>query len=197
MSKQVNSFLGKIKSDFKKIILGNVIINGLFLIFGVMIFFNAKITLEVAGVITGIYFVIFGLYGIFEFSLRNRLPIFKKNIFVGILEIILGIFMMFNPFKIIKIITFALGIYLIIIALGKLYESIRFKKYGFDGWLIMLVTSLLLLAFGIFIAINPMASMDLAQAAGIFIILSSILEICNLIMILSRAKEIEKLLKKD
>ena len=61
----------------------------------------------------------------------------------------------------------------------------------------MLVTSFVLLIFGVFIAVNPMAAMDLVQVAAIFIILSSILEICNLIMIYSKAKDIVKLFKKE
>ena len=59
----------------------------------------------------------------------------------------------------------------------------------------MLVTSFILLIFGVFIAVNPMASMDIIQAMAIFIILSSILEICNLIMIYSKAKSIMSLFK--
>ena len=80
----------------------------------------------------------------------------------------------------------------------KLLESFNFKKYGYDGWLIMLVTSFLLLIFGVFIAVNPLeASMDIIQVMAIFIILSSILEICNLIMIYSKTKDILKLFKNE
>jgi len=102
---------------------------------------------------------------------------------------------MFNPFKIVKILTFALGIYLVIVSIGKLLETFNLKKYGYDGWLVLLVTSLLLLVFGVFIAVNPMSSMDIIQVMAIFIILSSILEVCNLIMIYSKAKEIVNLFK--
>lgn len=195
MAKKEKTFLDKIKMDFGKMILGNIILNILFLIFGIIIFMNANLTIEVVGVIAGIYFIIFGVFGIVEYFSRDTLPIFKYNIFVGILDVILGFFIMFNPLNIAKIVTFALGIYLIIVALNKLIESFGLKKYGYDGWLILLVTSILLLIFGVFITINPMASMDLVQAMAIFIILSSILEICNLIMIYSKANDIVKLLK--
>lgn len=195
MAKKEKTFLDKIKMDFGKMILGNIILNILFLIFGIIIFMNANLTIEVVGVIAGIYFIIFGVFRILEYFSRDTLPIFKYSIFVGILEVILGFFIMFNPLNIAKIVTFALGIYLIIVALNKLIESFGLKKYGYDGWLILLVTSILLLIFGVFITINPMASMDLVQAMAIFIILSSILEICNLIMIYSKANDIVKLLK--
>lgn len=195
MAKKEKTFLDVVRSDFGKIILGSLILNVLFLVFGIIIFMNAQMTIEAVGVVTGIYFILFGIFGIFEFFSRNSLPIFRYKIFESILIIILGLFIMVNPFKIVKILTFALGIYLIIVSISKLLETFSLKKYGYDGWLIMLVTSFLLLVFGVFIAVNPMASMDLVQAMAIFIILSSILEICNLIMIYSKARDIAKLFK--
>lgn len=191
------TFLEKLKGDFGKLILGSIILNILFLIFGIIIFMNVNLTIEVVGVIIGIYFVVFGLFDIVEYLSKNIAPIFKYKIFGAVVSILLGLFIIFNPFKIVKIITFTLGIYLVVISILKLFTTFNLKKYGYDGWLVMLVTSFVLLIFGVFIAVNPMAAMDLVQVAAIFIILSSILEICNLIMIYSKAKDIVKLFKKE
>ena len=62
-------------------------------------------------------------------------------------------------------------------------------------FIIISIIAIILLIFGIFILINPMAAMDLAEAAGIFIILASILEICNSIMLYTKAQDILKLFK--
>ena len=197
MVKREKTFLEKLKGDFGKLILGSIILNILFLIFGIIIFMNVNLTIEVVGVIIGIYFVVFGLFDIFEYLSKNIVPIFKYKIFGAVVSILLGLFIIFNPFKIVKIITFTLGIYLVVISILKLFTTFNLKKYGYDGWLVMLVTSFVLLIFGVFIAVNPMAAMDLVQVAAIFIILSSILEICNLIMIYSKAKDIVKLFKEE
>ena len=61
----------------------------------------------------------------------------------------------------------------------------------------MLAIAIILLIFGIFIIINPMASMDLVEATGIFIILASILEICNSIQLYTKANEVLDLFKKE
>lgn len=197
MVKKEKTFLEKLKGDFGKLILGSIILNILFLIFGIIIFMNVNLTIEVVGVIIGIYFVVFGLFDIVEYLSKNVVPIFKYKIFGAVVSILLGLFIIFNPFKIVKIITFTLGIYLVVISILKLFTTFNLKKYGYDGWLVMLVTSFVLLIFGVFIAVNPMAAMDLVQVAAIFIILSSILEICNLIMIYSKTKDIVKLFKKE
>lgn len=195
MRKKEKTVLDKLHMNFSKLVLGNIILNILFLIFGIVIYMNPYITASTAGVITGIYFMLFGVFAIFEFLMRRESPILQYKIFSGVLAIIVGIFMIVNPFKIVKILTFALGIYLIIISLVKAVESLRLKKYGYDGWTLMLVTAILLLIFGIFITVNPMAALDIVKAAGIFIILSSILEICNHLMIYGKSREIVKLFK--
>lgn len=194
--KKEKTLIDKIKLNFNKLLIGSIILNLLFLIFGATIYLNPKISLELSGIILGIYMIIFGLFAIYEFILRDNNPLFSLNILWGILAIITGLLVMINPFEIIKILTFALGIYLTIASIRKIIDSLKLKKCGYDGWSLILVIAIILLIFGIFIMINPMASMDLAEATGIFIILASILEICNSIMLYTKAKEILDLFKK-
>ena len=194
--KKEKTLLDKIKLNFNKLLIGSIVLNLLFLIFGITIYLNPRISLELAGTILGIYMIVFGLFAIYEFILRDNNPLFSLNILWGILAIITGLLVMINPFEIIKILTFALGIYLVIASVRKIMDSLKLKKYGYDGWSLILVIAIILLIFGIFIMINPMASMDLAEATGIFIILASILEICNSIMLYTKAKEILDLFKK-
>jgi len=190
------SLLDKISFDFGKIILGAIILEGIFLLTGVLMYSKPLMVANAAGIILGVYLFIYGIFQIYEFLIRKSNPLYKFNIFLGFLSIILGVIIIVNPFKLIKILTITLGIYLILTAIFKAIDALRLKKYGFDGWLILLVTSVLLLIFGIFTAIDPLASMDIIEVAGIFIILASVLEICNLIMMYGKSKEIAKLLKK-
>ncbi len=195
--KKEKTFLDKIKGDFKKIMLGSIILNILFLIFGIIIYMHPMYTLKLVGIILGIYFIFFGLLNIYKYLTRQYNPIFNYNIFLGILIIILGIFTMTNPFKLFKILTLALGIYLIVVGILKLYETIKLKKYGFDGWLLLLVEAILELLLGIYVAINPTSSMDIVEMTGIFIILGSILELVDTVLCYSKAKDIEKLFKNN
>ena len=186
----------KSKFDFSKILIGNMAVKIIFLLLGIYIYLNPTVTIEIAGVLLGIYFIIIGIFNIFEFIIRDKNPLFNFNILWGILITITGIFTISNPFQIIKILTFTLGIYLIIISLGKIINSLKLKKCEYDGWLITLVIALILLLFGIFIVINPMASKDLVEITGIFIILANILEISNLLMIYKKSEDIIKIIKK-
>lgn len=182
------------KSIFEKLIIGGIILNILFIIFGIITFINMDIVIKFAKVIVGIYFILFGILEIIEYMKDDTFHLFKNKIFMGIIFVLLGFFIIINPFKILKIVTFTLGLYLIALAINKALEAIKLKKYKFDGWLLLLTTSVMLLIFGIFIAINPMKGMDVLKAMAIFVILSSILELCNLVMVYARAKEIKKIL---
>lgn len=196
MKKQVvkeESFKKGISFDFKKIIMADIALNSIFLVMGLIIYLNPLMLLSTVGIMMGIYFMIFGMFDIYEYLKREEVPIFNYHLFLGIIAILLGLFVIFNPFKMIKILTIVLGLYLVVVAIFKGLEAGKLKKVNYDGWKLMLVIAIILLIFGVFIIINPMASMDLAEATGIFIILSSILEVCNLFMIYGKAKEIEKL----
>lgn len=195
MKKNEKSFLDKISFDFGKITIGSIILEGIFLLLGIIMYLSPITVANVAGIILGIYLVIIGIFDIYEFLMRKVNPLFNFRIVLAIITIILGILVIINPFKLIKILTCILGIYISIKAIFKGIEAYNLKKYGYDGWVIIMVTAVLLLIFGIFVAINPLAYMDIIQVAGIFMILTSILEICNLIMIYSRAKDIVKLFK--
>lgn len=195
--KKEKTLLDKMKLNFNKILIGSIILNVLFLLFGVIIYLNSRITIELTGIILGIYLMIFGVYAIYEFIIRDGNPLFRLNIFWGVLSIIAGLFVIINPFEFVKILTFTLGIYLLIISVRKIIDAFKLKKYEYDGWALMLAIAIILLIFGIFIIINPMASMDLVEATGIFIILASILEICNSIQLYTKANEVLDLFKKE
>ena len=195
--KKEKTLLDKMKLNFNKILVGSIILNVLFLLFGVIIYLNSRITIELTGIILGIYLMIFGVYAIYEFIIRDGNPLFRLNIFWGVLSIITGLFVIINPFEFVKILTFTLGIYLLIISIRKIIDAFKLKKYGYDGWALMLAIAIILLIFGIFIIINPMASMDLVEATGIFIILASILEICNSIQLYTKANEVLNLFKNE
>lgn len=195
--KKEKTLFEKIKIGFNKMLIGSIILNILFLLFGIIVYSNPRVSLELLGIFLGVYFIIFGLYEIFEFIARDNNPLYGLNILWGILAIIVGLLAIINPFGISTILTFTLGIYLIIISISKIIDAFKLRKYKYDGWALILVISIILLIFGIFIIINPIISaMEITEVTGIFIILASILEICNSIMLYSKAKDVLELFKK-
>ncbi len=195
MKKVEKGFWDKITLGFDKLVVSCIISEGLFLILGIIMYLNPISVAKISGILLGVYLIIIALFDIYEFLMRKNNPLFNLRIILAIISLILGILVIVNPFKLIKILTLILGIYIIVRAIFKGLDAYKLKKYKYDGWLIILVTAILLLIFGVFVAVNPLAYMDIIQVAGIFIMLSSILEICNLIMFYTKAKDIVKLFK--
>ena len=196
MEKKEKTIIDYFNFKYDKMILANIILTAIFLIFGIIIYLKPMMAIKTVGIIIGIAFILFGIFAIIEYLTREINPIFNLKLIYGILCIILGLFTIIDPFKLVKLLTLTLGIYLVIVAIFKIIEAFKLKKYGFDGWVLTLVVSILLLIFGIFIGINPMVYVDFVEATGIFIILASILELANLLMLYTKAKDIVKLIKK-
>ena len=195
--KKEKTLIEKLKIGFSKMLIGSIILNALFLLFGIFVYSNPRVSLNLLVIFLSIYFIIFGLYAIFEFIERNDNPLYGLNILWGILSIIVGLIAIINPFEVTSILTLALGIYLVIISISKIIEAFKLRKYKYDGWSLILVISIILLIFGIFIILNPIiAAMEITEVAGIFIILASILEICNAIMLYTKANDVLELFKK-
>ncbi len=200
MAKKNNekTFLEKIKCSFSKMLLGNIVLVGIFLIYGLIAYLNPySMSMKAAEVYLGIFLVLFGVFYLYEFLMKSEIKLFKYKVISGVTSLLLGVFVMINPFKTFGVITTILGIYLSICALLKVIVAFKFKKLKFDGWKILMVMSFILLIFGVFMGINPMKRLDYVQAAGMFIILSCILEVCVLLILYTRGKDIKELLKKD
>lgn len=194
MVKKKESLIQQLRGDFAKVSLGSVILNGLFLLYGVTIYYNPLIDLTVMRVMLGIFLVILGIYQIYEFVIRDNNPLFRFSIIWGVIAVLAGLLAITNIFNINKIFTFTLGIYLVVVALDKIINSLKLRQVSYDGWALMLNIGIILLAFGLFIMINP-ANMEDVETASMFVILASILEVSNHILLYDKAKDIETLLK--
>lgn len=194
--KNNKSILNILNWDLQKIFVASIVLDILFLIFGIFAYINPVMTQKSVAIVLGVYFLLFGLFNIYEFVMRKGFSLFKERIILGILEIGVGIFAFFCPLKIVKMLTILLGIYLIFIAIFKILDALILKKHKYDGWLIVLVISIMLLIFGVFNIINPLvASIDIVEIVSIFIILASILEITYHLILFGKYKELKKLFK--
>ncbi len=194
--KSWKGFLNILNWELKNIFIANIVIDILFLIFGIFAYINPVMTQKSVAIVLGIYFLLFGLFNVYEFVMRNNFNLFKGRLVLGLLDIGIGIFAFFCPLKIVKMLTILLGIYLISGAVFIFFDALCLKKHKYDGWLIVLVISVILLIFGVFNVINPLAaSVDMVEIVSIFVILTSILEVTYHLMMFGKYKELKKLFK--
>ena len=78
-------------------------------------------------------------------------------------------------------------------ALNKITYGVWFKIGNHSSWLITLVIGIMLIIFGILVLANPFASLTITKLVGSFLILASILDITDLILLKNKSDEITKI----
>lgn len=185
----------KIEEGFNKIIMSEMIFSIAYALFGLLVFLKSEMTNKAVGIVIGTFFLIYGIMSIFTFIDKNKIRMFHFNIFFGILSIILGIFIMFNPLSILNILNISLGIWLVVEGINKFVYFIYLKKVGDISSKVLLVSSIMLLFLGIIIIINPFRSIVITRTIGIFIMLYNILNLNDLVLLKRRGKKFLKLFK--
>ena len=185
----------KLEQEFDKMIFKEMVFSILFAILGVIIIVKSEMTNKVVGILIGLFFLCFGLYYIYTAFEKNKLKIFHYNYIFGILSIVLGILIIFNPFSIINLLNLMLGIWFIVESCNKFvyFLYLRKAKTPFKG--ILLTSSIFLMIFGIMLLFNPFTTMVITKVVGMFILLYNLINLNDLVLFKRKEKKIVELLK--
>ncbi len=120
----------KLEQGFQKIIFMEIVYAVVFAIIGLIIALNSEMTNKVVGLLMGTFLLVLGILNFFSFIDKNKIKLFSYNFIFGILNIILGMFVMFNPLSIVNFLNITLGIWFIIESVNKIVYFIYLKKVG-------------------------------------------------------------------
>ena len=119
---------------------------------------------------------------------------FLIEIISGILTIIAGIFMVYNPFSLANITTIGVGLWLIVSATIKGAIALQFKKFNEETWILSLIIAIITLILGILIIVNPFESyIVLAVYVGVMVCVYAAMDIVQQVLFRKRVKEIVKI----
>ena len=189
----VKSLKQKTQKEFNRLLISSIIISLLIACTGLFIYCYPNITNKVLGIITGIVFLINGLNIIIKYFKRDGAKLYAYNLIFGIVLTILGIVIMLVPSSVATFITVCLGIYLITIGANKITYGIWFKIGNDKSWLLTVTIGIMLILFGFLVIANPFSALTLTKLVGIFLIISSILDITDTIMLKRRADKITQI----
>lgn len=150
----MREFLKSIKTN----ILGSAV---LCIILGIvlMVYPDASLTLvcQAVGVIvlvTGIGFIIShirgGLFSLF----------YKLDLILGLLFLILGVYILMNPWGLLSIIPIVFGVLLIYHGISDLGQAMELRKYEADRWWISIIIAAITIVLGVVIMSNPFGTID-------------------------------------
>lgn len=185
----------KLEKEFDKMLFKEMVFSVIFAILGVIIIAKSEMTNKVVGILIGIFLLLFGIYYIYTAFERNRLKLFHYNYLFGILSILLGIFIIFNPFSIINFLNILLGIWLIEESVKKFVYFLYLRRENAPFKSVLILSSVLLMFLGIMLLFNPFTTMVITKTVGMFILLYNLVNLSDLVLLRRNSKMVLEILK--
>ncbi|MBQ8891637.1 MAG: DUF308 domain-containing protein [Bacilli bacterium] len=184
------------KKTFQNITNSIICVSALALIIGLIIIFYPSISLKTFGIIGAIYLIIHGLILI---SLEMRITkIFVpfESMLTGVLSIVLGIVLLSKPDSASILIAVSLGMWIIVSSINSIKVACFFRKIKDFPSTLIIILSILDIVMGYLAILNPFeASITLALYLGVMLVVHSIFNIVDMIILKKNLKDKEKFIK--
>ncbi len=86
---------------------------------------------------------------------------YKLDLILGVLFVILGGYILFNPLGLLSIIPIVFGVLLIYHGISDLGQALELRKYEADRWWISIIVAVITIALGVMIMKNPFNTIDM------------------------------------
>ena len=183
------------KEFFRKTTTSIIVSSVVAFIIGLIMVVVPKMSLDVMGIVLGVYIMIHGITLIGLNFATHSVYVPFYGIMSGLLSIIVGILLVAMPNIMSTIFAIALGIWIILSSINVISIAITVKQ-RVSNWGLWLLLGVIDLICGIIILFNPFASsISIVMLGGIIIMIHSVISIVDMIMIRNDAKEVEKALE--
>lgn len=177
-------------SFIRKYSANTLVVSLLLLILSLFLIIKPVTSLNFIMVLLGCITVLDGIIHIVSyFSTSSELKMFSFELVQGILGSILGFVFIFNPELIVSFLPFIIGAWIIVEGIIKFQFSFNIRGSEFGNWLMPLCISTLTVILGFIIIFNPFGTaVALTTLAGIFLLISEILNIIESIYVIVKFK---------
>lgn len=181
-----------VKQLFNRTTISIVISSIISFIIGLIMVINPNLSLETIGIIVGIYIIVHGVALIILDIKASMYYVPFDGIMSGILSIVIGSLLLAMPKLLATILTIALGIWVIISSVNAIKMVLAIRKEE-PNWIIILLLGILDIIAGLVILFNPFASsLSIAMIAGIIIMVHSVINVFDMLVIKKNVKTISK-----
>lgn len=169
----------------KKFFRSSLISSIILMIIGVLLILQSEITIITISYLIGTLLIAMGAIAIIKFIKNiNNVNREELDIFYGVVTIILGVIVVYNPEAIASIIPIIIGIGIIINSATKLQYAIELKQSLNSQWKTTVIISIISAVCGVILICNPFkGAVVIMQIIGGFIVAYSILDIISTITI--------------
>ena len=184
------------KEIFNNTINSVIFSSAIALIVGLVMIFFPAITIETVGMIAASYIILHGIMLIYLDIKAYKYNLPFDGLIIGIVSILLGIFLICKPKFLPLLFTIVIGIWMILTSIDYIKIAIRICKTNLP-WVLILLLGLLDLIAGIVVVFNPFeATISITLFAGIMLVIHSIINIVDMLIIKKDVKDISKEIEK-
>lgn len=184
-----------IKDYIKKYEGCSIIVSILMICLSLFLMFKPLESLEVFTVIFAIIILLSGLgYLISYFTISKESRLFSIDLLLGLVTIISGIMLLVYKKDVINVFPIILGIWIIISNLFKLQLSINLSLFLDNAYLGLVLITILMIAFGLLLIINPFASfMTITVTAGTLLLITEVINLIESIYVIIKLNKVKDL----
>ena len=163
--------------------IGYIVMSVLFCAAGVLFIAMPEMSTEIIGVCIGIAMILFGIVKLIGYFSKDLFRLaFQFDLEFGILMIILGVIVLFNPKNLMVFICIALGISILLDGLFKIRIAMDSRQFGIKSWWLILSLAIVTGVIGVFLIFESViGSQILSVLLGLTLLSEGILNLYTVI----------------
>ena len=172
---------------------GQIVTSIIYIALGACLVFMPVSTVNViCKFVFGILLILVGLYHILIY-VAEKLNSTIFDLFSGGVLMVLGIFLFMNPQIVVKLLPILLGTFILVDSIWSLKGSLKLKKRGAGSWKFLLLGSIIFIALGISLVVNPFTMVKYTVIfAGWIFLCNGVIDMIYLILLRKGLKEIKQ-----
>jgi uncharacterized membrane protein HdeD (DUF308 family) len=184
-----------LESLFNKYLLANILLSLVMIVLGIILYAYPEIAIKTVSWLIGIIFLVVGALSIYSYVKKDRITLFVFNLIYGISSIVIGLFVIINPFAIANILTVSLGIWLLVSGALKINYALRLKSINELSWALTLSVGIITILFALMVIFNPFTKLIIVEVIGLFLIVYGAVDLTDILLIKKRSKSFIKSFK--
>ena len=172
---------------------GQIVTSIIYIALGACLVFMPVSTVNViCKFVFGILLILVGLYHILIYVVE-KLNSTIFDLFSGGILMVLGIFLFMNPQIVVKLLPILLGTFILVDSIWTLKGSLKLKKRGAGSWKFLLIGSIVFIALGISLVVNPFTMVKYTVIfAGWIFLCNGVIDLIYLILLKKGLKEVKQ-----
>ena len=172
---------------------GQIVTSIIYIALGACLVFMPVSTVNViCKFVFGILLILVGLYHILIY-VAEKLNSTIFDLFSGGILMVLGIFLFMNPQIVVKLLPILLGTFILVDSIWTLKGSLKLKKRGAGSWKFLLIGSIVFIALGISLVVNPFTMVKYTVIfAGWIFLCNGVIDLIYLILLKKGLKEVKQ-----